>query len=55
MTWQGSNEDNLDSIKKYINLLKESKLEKDFIYSQIEEFIKLSELNISYEELRKLI
>ena len=29
-------------IKKYINLLKESKLEKDFIYSQIEEFIKLT-------------
>jgi hypothetical protein len=55
VTWQGSNEDNLDSIKKYINLLKESKLEKDFIYSQIEEFIKLSELNISNEELRDLI
>ena len=26
---------------------------KDFIYSQIEEFIKLSELNISNEEIRK--
>ena len=55
MTWQGTSEDNLDSIKKYINLLKESKLNNDFIYSQIQEFIKLSELNISNEDLRKLI
>lgn len=55
VTWQGSSEDNLDSIKKYINLLKESKLDKNFIYSQIEEFIKLSELNISNQELRDLI
>jgi len=55
VTWQEENEEDLNSIKELINLLKKSKMKSEKILTQIESFLKDSDLNISSDEIQKML
>ena len=55
VTWQEENEDDLNSIKELINLLKKSKMKSERILTQIESFLKDSDLNITSDEIQKML
>ena len=55
VTWQEENEEDLHSIKELINLLKKSKMKSEKILTQIESFLKDSDLNITSDQIQKII
>tara|TARA_Y100000589_G_C27173981_1_gene637953 strand:- start:859 stop:2280 length:1422 start_codon:yes stop_codon:yes gene_type:complete len=55
VTWQEENEEDLNSIKELINLLKKSKMKSERILTQIESFLKDSDLNITSDEIKKML
>ena len=55
VTWQEENEEDLHSIKELINLLKKSKMKSEKILTQIESFLKDSDLNITLDQIQKLL
>ena len=55
MTWQEENEEDLHSIKELINLLKKSKMKSEKILTQIESFLKDSDLNITSDQIQKIL
>ncbi len=55
VTWQEENEEDLNSIKELINLLKKSKMKSERILTQIEYFLKNSDLNITEDQIQKII
>ena len=55
VTWQEENEEDLNSIKELINLLKKSKMKSEKILTQIEYFLKNSDLNITEDQIQKIL
>ena len=55
VTWQEENEEDLNSIKELINLLKKSKMKSEKILTQIEYFLKDSDLNITSDQIQKIL
>ena len=55
VTWQEENEEDLHSIKELINLLKKSKMKSEKILTQIESFLKDSDLNITSDQIKKIL
>ena len=55
VTWQDENEDDLDSIRELINLLKKSKLKPEKILQQVDYILQLSELNSNSEKIQKML
>ena len=55
VTWQEDIDNNIKSIKSLIKLLKDSKLSNEKILSQVQNYIKLSELNISKEDIEEML
>ena len=55
MTWQEENEEDLNSIKALIKLLKKSKMKSEKILTQIEYFLKDSDLNITSDQIQKIL
>ena len=55
VTWQEENEEDLNSIKELIKLLKNSKMKSDRILTQIESFLKDSDLNITADQIKKIL
>jgi len=55
VTWQEENEEDLHAIKELINLLKKSKMKSEKILTQIESFLKDSDLNITSDQIQKIL
>ena len=55
VTWHEEKEEDLKSIKELINLLKKSKMKSERILTQIESFLKDSDLNITSDEIQKML
>ncbi len=55
VTWQEENEEDLNSIKELIKLLKKSKMKSEKILTQIEYFLKDSDLNITSDQIQKIL
>ncbi len=55
VTWQEENEEDLNSIKELVNLLKKSKMKSEKILTQIEYFLKNSDLNITEDQIQKIL
>ena len=55
VTWQEENEEDLNSIKELIKLLKKSKMKSEKILTQIEYFLKNSDLNITEDQIQKIL